>query len=149
MACLLIGAGIGIAAAGIAPNAETGAYGNVLIGNQSGKYNYYFDLDNIKNQKGEDFAADEIKIGTTSLAALKSPGGGFSATAKSTLLNNKNDLVSYYAWELTPAKVLHILEQTTAFADYGPEKIEIVHMSATEFQSSRVSLKDRYEFAQR
>lgn len=131
-----------IAAAGIAPNAEKGAYGNV----RTGQSNYFFELDNIKNgEKGENFGPDEIKIGATSLAALKSAGGGYSAAAKSTLQNNKNDLVSYYAWELTPAKVLHILEQTANFADYGPEKIEIVRMSAIEFQSSRVSLKDRYD----
>lgn len=120
---------------------EEGMYGAVDIAN----YNYFFDLEAIRNgMKGENIGPDEISIHGQSLSSIKTPGG-FTTAGIQLLKNYPGDIVSYYAWELSPAKVLHILERTNAFKDYPPSKIEIVHMSSTEFQSSRVSLKDRYD----
>ncbi len=111
---------------------------------------YYIDTGKIANvttnmTKG---GADEIYFdGNTSLSAMKDyTTGEFTAAGKAIIANaNISDLKDYYAWELTPAKVKHILEQTTEFANYTVNQIEVVHMSTTQFQSSRVSLLDNYD----
>lgn len=128
--------------------AEPSRFGNVLYGQKNG-YSYFFNLDRTTNNTpGENFSADEISFdGNISLSAMKDADGNITPAGQAIIAdpNNLGRICDYYAWELTPAKVLHIIEQTTEFAEYPADKIEIIHMSSTQFQSSRVSLLDNYD----
>lgn len=56
--------------------------------------------------------------------------------------------INYYNWELSPAKILHVLKQTNptmGFTDYSLNQINVVHMSMNEFISNRNSLLENYD----
>ena len=53
--------------------------------------------------------------------------------------------VDYYDWEVSPAKILHILKQSEKFKDFEIDNIEVVHMSTEEFVCSKESLLDNYD----
>ena len=87
---------------------------------------------------------DEISYnGTKSVSLMKNADGSFNDTAGISTTNA--DFLDYYAWELSDAKVLHIINQVPAFSEYKISDVKVVHMSAEEFQSSRVSLLDNYD----
>ena len=125
----------------------TGFESNYFGNTKTGESYYFFDQDNIKNNiKGENEGADEITFdGVTSLSAMKDASGNFTTAGLQIIANNPTGVKSYYAWELTPAKILHVLEQTTEFATFPASKIEVIHMSSNQFQSSRLSLVDNYD----
>ena len=111
-------------------------WGNVDINN----YSYFMDTLNVTSDSLDEISYD----GTTSVSAMKNIDGSYT-NAGLAILNRKTGVKDYYAWELSPAKVLHAIKQTNEFKDYTLDKIQVVHMSSTEFQSSRASLLDNYD----
>lgn len=60
-------------------------------------------------------------------------------------LNAGWDITDYYDWEVSPAKILHILKQSDAYSNFTIDDIEVVHMSTEEFVCSRESILDNYD----
>ncbi len=106
---------------------------------------YYMITDGVLNN----VTTDEITYdGENALSYTYNVANDFQ-----TLLNLDTDgsnisKINYYAWEMSPAKVLHILKQTTpdkGFSDYTLNQVNVDHMSLLEFTSSRNTLLENYD----
>ena len=102
---------------------------------------YYIQGDSVLNNK----TTDEISFdgGVTSLSDMKSTDDattGISARGalQSSNLVTKTNAMDYYAWELSKAKVAKLTN-----LDYN--KVNVVHMSTVEFNTSRETLMDNYD----
>ena len=102
---------------------------------------YYIHYDSVLNK----VTSDEISFdgGITSLSDMESTDD--QATGKSARgdVQNANlittdNAVDYYAWELSRAKVAYLTG-----LDYN--KVNVVHMSTVEFNTSRETLMDNYD----
>ena len=97
--------------------------------------------------------SDEITFdgGRTSLSDMESTDSattGISArgdipAAKQNLItsgdqNTPSNMVDYYAWELSKAKVAHL-------TGLGYNQVNVIHMSSVEFNTSRDTLLDNYD----
>jgi len=108
---------------------------------------YYLDYDNIANHTSDEigFAKDDGTIvsltdmettddNTTGISTLKD---NISAT-DSALIKPGAVIIDYYAWELSEAKVAKLVGKSI-------NEVSVVHMSSTEFSTSRVTLLDNYD----
>ena len=102
---------------------------------------YYIHYDSVLNN----VTSDEISFdgGITSLSDMESTDD--QATGKSARgdvqradLITTDNAVDYYAWELSRAKVAYLTG-----LDYN--KVNVVHMSTVEFNTSRETLMDNYD----
>lgn len=92
---------------------------------------YYLRTDGVL----EGVTSDEISFdGNNSVTEMETTGD-FSSISTS----NEDKIQDYYAWEISKAKVAHA-------TGLSMDEIVVVHMSTTEFNSSKATLLDNYDF---
>jgi len=112
--------------------------------NYDSSLGYYVDPEYVSSASPDEILFDPL--GVNSLSSYQNADGTYVDDATGTVYANTNtNLTDYYAWELSEAKILHLINQSPDFQSYNIDKVTVVHKSANEFQSSRESLLDTYD----
>ena len=106
---------------------------------------YYMITDGVLNN----VTPDEITYdGENSLSYTYEVAGDFDSILTNDTDGSVVSKINYYAWEMSPAKVLHILKHTNpalGFSTYTLNQINVDHMSLNEFISNRSALLENYD----
>ena len=112
-------------------NFQHGADMENLYNNQYKDSYYYIRTDSVLSN-----TSDEISYGgTQSLTTLLENPTALSAAITQGNINNVND---YYKWRISKAKIAHATGRSF-------DQLNVVHMSSTEFATSRKTLLDNYD----
>ena len=104
-------------------------------------YIYYIKPDSVLNGKTTDEISFDGEMSLADMMCEDDPIYGISlrkAIDNSSKIITKANAVDYYAWDLSKAKIAHLLDESY-------DKVNVVHMSSTEFNTSRETLLDNYD----